>query len=1603
MYLPTTPPRPVRGTVKRHRALRVLVALATLLLWDPSGAWAQCEKMFWQDEFDGPNIDRNKWNLETPSDQGTGQLDQPTDRPENAKIVDGQLVLTVRKEPYQGKQYTSARLSTYKKLDFQYGRAVARVKGVDTQGNGFAFWMLGSDFETVIWPKCGEVDIFENTGKTPGRNIGTAHFAGPTGQDAISQGDTLLPDGRKWADEFHEASIEWSPTYIKWFMDGKLYHTLDLTNPLNGYRPFNRPFFILLSIGMGGSYSGDPDATTITPMSATIDWVRVYKGDYSTFVGGDDRVYQGEQNKQYTVSTTDDGTYKYNWTVPTGATIVSGQGTKTVTVDWGQTGGKVSAQVTSPCSTNTYALNVTTEAPFVADKVFESFETPPAFNYVNVSGALSKGVPNPLVNAVNPSAKVGKYIRNDGALYDVIGMQGINAAPAGDFSIGKRRILMDVYTDAAPGTRVSLNFENSKAANAGNYPTGRYANFDAVTTKQGQWETLEFAYTNSPDGGTGASSVYQWILLFAPVTNTGNVFYFDNLRTGQPGGTPRVLDSRVLQNFDGNDQLTKDFSNGAYTVQANPASGGTNTSATVAKYVRDGGALYDALVYKTLALTDGRPFRLGTSTMSMDVYSDAPVGTKLSLNFEISGIATPDNYPQGRYANFEAVTTKQNQWETVTFSLSSVPDRGASDAAVDKLVFLFNPVTSTSNTYYFDNLRVNSTAPKETLVAADIWQDYDANDKLAVNAATTGAYSPKVANPSPGGTNTSANVAKYVRSATAQYDLLYFNKNTAVVNAGALKNRAQKLAIDVYTDAPAGTPVLMGLDASTLLGGSENGGKHSNYLGTTTVQGAWHTVYLTFGAQPDNSVPDDKVDRVAILFELGKFTGTTYYIDNIRTVDVVQQPTLTTIAVTPALSQNVAIGQKVQFAAQGKDQLGGNFATPITWKVSGGGTIDANGVFTASANGVFKVSATSDGVTSTADVLVGQGIQLTTVKVDPISTFIYQGGTLPLTARGVDQTGKPFTFTPTWTTSGGTGVTVNSSGVLTASATASGTASVVASGGGQSATATIQVRATPVADSLVVGPVKVKVEQGDALQFFAKSFDQYGNPIASANTWSVNGGGSIGATTGLFTSTTIGTFVVKVQAGAVITSTSVSVVPKPTNLALNKPTRASSAQASNLVAFYATDGSTTRTTPDTRWASAETDGEWLRVDLGQKYDLTRVVLYWEGAYGKRYEIQTADDTLQTRRILYTEAAGNGGTDDLTLPVGASGRYVWMQGVERGSPYGYSLFEIQVYGLVHQDPALKSIVVTPNFSKAAADKSVTFKAESLDQFGNAFAATPTWTASGGTISSAGVFTAPAGSYTITATAGGVSGSASITVGAGSDSPAPPTTVSPNLALKKPVRVSSLENGQQFPGSAAVDGDGGTRWASQPTDAQFIRVDLGASYSVNRVKLSWETALAKDYDVEISNDTVTWTLLKRVTGNATVSNDWTGLSGTGRYVRLNLKARGTGWGYSLFEVEVYGTATPSAQATASAAKVSKNAPQDATLSLYPNPVTHTATLTGVTAPATVGIYDAKGALVKSLRVEEPNGAITVDVSSLEAGLYILRVTSKKAVQTQRFIKQ
>jgi hypothetical protein len=126
---------------------------------------------------------------------------------------------------------------------------------------------------------------------------------------------------------------------------------------------------------------------------------------------------------------------------------------------------------------------------------------------------------------------------------------------------------------------------------------------------------------------------------------------------------------------------------------------------------------------------------------------------------------------------------------------------------------------------------------------------------------------------------------------------------------------------------------------------------------------------------------------------------------------------------------------------------------------------------------------------------------------------------------------------------------------------------------------------------------------------------------------------------------------------------------------------------------------------------------------------------------------------------------------------------------------------------------------------------------------------------------------------------------------------------DLALKRPAFASSVES-MSFPASNAVDGNSATRWSSKFSDPQWIYVDLGATFTITEVKLNWEVAAGKNYQIQVSSDAINWTTIDTITGNTTAGvHDYKGLSGTGRYVRVYGTARATQFSYSLYSFQVY----------------------------------------------------------------------------------------------------
>jgi chitinase len=190
------------------------------------------------------------------------------------------------------------------------------------------------------------------------------------------------------------------------------------------------------------------------------------------------------------------------------------------------------------------------------------------------------------------------------------------------------------------------------------------------------------------------------------------------------------------------------------------------------------------------------------------------------------------------------------------------------------------------------------------------------------------------------------------------------------------------------------------------------------------------------------------------------------------------------------------------------------------------------------------------------------------------------------------------------------------------------------------------------------------------------------------------------------------------------------------------------------------------------------------------------------------------------------------------------------------------------------------------------------------------------------------------------------------------PTATTASTTNLALNHAATASSSET-TAFPASLAVDGNTTTRWSSAFSDPQWIRVDLGASASISRVRLNWEAAYGKAYQIQTSTDAVNWTTIFTTTTGDGGIDDLTGLTGSGRYVRMYGTGRATAWGYSLFELEVYGSGggTPAPTATATTpptATATSRATSTATATRTATPTSTSTTAPTPTACTTCGAH-------------------------------------------------
>ena len=280
--------------MKRADLSRILFLPLLLTLTNPAAG--QVWNQTWNDEFNGPAnsaIDSTKWTFDTGNLNVNNELEiycSPSmttmgcDPNHPNAFVDGAGHLIIQQR-LNGSTWTSARLKTQGVKTFQYGRVEANLQIPSHAGLWPAFWMLGSNIDSVGWPACGEADIMENwpglggNGGGLNHNATSMHGPGYSGAGGLSH-SMAFPAGQD-VTGFHTYGIIWSQNMVQFYFDdpGNITFVRTIDDiPAGTAWPFNNPFFLITNMAVGGDLGGTPDSGTASAAPAmAVDYIRYYQ------------------------------------------------------------------------------------------------------------------------------------------------------------------------------------------------------------------------------------------------------------------------------------------------------------------------------------------------------------------------------------------------------------------------------------------------------------------------------------------------------------------------------------------------------------------------------------------------------------------------------------------------------------------------------------------------------------------------------------------------------------------------------------------------------------------------------------------------------------------------------------------------------------------------------------------------------------------------------------------------------------------------------------------------------------------------------------------------------------------------------------------------------------------------------------------------------------------------------------------------------------------------------------------------------------------------------------------------------------------------------
>jgi beta-glucanase (GH16 family) len=310
-----------------------------------------CYQLVWSDEFSTNGApDPAVWGYDLGSSGfGNNEVQNYTNESDNVRIENGLLIIEARKT---SNGWTSARLKSQGKKSFTYGKIEFRAKLPAGKGTWPALWMLGENVATANWPACGEIDVMEHVGKDPGNVHASLHS--PSSYGATQ--NTAITTVADFSTAFHTYVLDWTDSKMDFYVDDKLFYTYAPSIRNDNTWPFNKPFFVIMNVAMGGNWGSDASLETgglkngidpsLTTVRMEVDYIRYYSKTAKPKVFGK-TILNTEEETDYSASLTNGNSYQ--WTIPSDAQIMSGLNTPLIHVRWGATSGNVNLAISTPC------------------------------------------------------------------------------------------------------------------------------------------------------------------------------------------------------------------------------------------------------------------------------------------------------------------------------------------------------------------------------------------------------------------------------------------------------------------------------------------------------------------------------------------------------------------------------------------------------------------------------------------------------------------------------------------------------------------------------------------------------------------------------------------------------------------------------------------------------------------------------------------------------------------------------------------------------------------------------------------------------------------------------------------------------------------------------------------------------------------------------------------------------------------------------------------------------------------------------------------------------------------------------------------------------